>query len=320
VPTPTLWLALLLALGPDEAPPSLVVDVDPCLELDAGELRETIELRLGPGIEHRGGAAARAGDTQLLLDCANEGTAELTLIDPISEVTVTRTVEMPSPERRVDRLGEHATTLLRSAWQNVALERPLEGRRTRTERIAARVARRPSSPWELGDGFVVRGFFAAGSPTVMLGEQVEVVHRPLRHLAWKADGELAFWRVRAELEGTTDEIATLSISAAPALLGWGEIPGRGRRGAGTVALYGGAGFRAGGVRMRSDSFGDSGGFRSFAGPMVTGRASISLGRFVGLAINVEAGWLVHGPDRPNAIPLSLLGPYANGVLVIVSRF
>jgi hypothetical protein len=202
---------------------------------------------------------------------------------------------------------------------NVELERPSDRRRTRAERTAARVARRPSTPWELGDGFAVRSFFGPGTPSLMLGEQVEAVHRPLRHLAWKADGELAFWRVPVEDQGTTDEVATLSISAAPALLGWGEIPGRGHRGAGTVALYGGAGFRAGAVRMRSDEWGNSN-FRSFAGPLAMARASVSLGRFVGLALNIETGWLLHGPTRPNGIPLAFHGPWANGVIVIVSRF
>jgi hypothetical protein len=316
----TLWLALLLALGPDDARPSLVIDVDACLELDADDLRESIELRLGPGLEHRGDAPGQASDTQLLLDCASEREVELTLIDPISALTLTRIVELPPPERRVERLGEHATNLLRSAWLNVALERPNDRRRTRAERVAARVAERPANPWELGDGFAVRSFFHSGTPTLMLGEQVEVVHRPLRHLAWKADGELAFWRVPAERDDEADEIATLSISAAPALLGWGEIPGRGRRGAGTVALYGGAGFRAGGVRMKSTKLGNSNGFRSFASPMVMARASVSLGRFVGLALNIEAGWLLHGPVRPNDVPLTVRGPYANGVIVIVSRF
>lgn len=315
-----LWLTLLLALGPDDARPSLTTHVDACLELDEAALRETIELRLGAGPEYRGDAAGRAGDTQLLLDCASDREAELTLIDPVSNVTMTRIVELPAPERRAERLAEHAVTLLRAAWQNLALERPSDRRRTRAERIAARVAERPSSPWELGDGFVIRSFLDPSSPALMLGEQVEVVHRPLRHLAWKADGELSFWRVPVERDGSSDEVATLSISAAPALLGWGEIPGRGRRAAGTLALYGGAGFRAGAVRMRSDLFGDSGGFRSFVGPLMMARASVSLGRFVGLAINLETGWLLHGPDRPNAVPLALRGPWANGVVVIVSRF
>jgi hypothetical protein len=312
-------LSLLLAIEP-EPRPSLVVHVDPCLELDEAALREIIELRLGPGPEYRGSAPGQTGDTQLLLECADEQTAELTLIDPITETTITRTVELPTPERRAERLAEHATTLLRSAWHNVELERPSDRRRTRTERLAARVARRPSTPWELGDGFAVRSFFAPNTPAVMLGEQVEVVHRPLRHLAWKTDGELALWNVPVEDQGTTDEVWTLSISAAPALLGWGEIPGRGRRGAGTLALYGGPGFRAGGVRMWSDKFGDSDRFHAFAGPLVMARASISLGRFVGLALNLETGWLLLGPDRPRSIPVSLLGPWANGVIVIVSRF
>lgn len=314
----TLWLALLLAIGPGDERPSLAVLVDPCLEIDEQDLRETLELRLGAGLEHHRGPA-RSGDTQLLLDCASERAVEITVIDPISGLIVTRIVEMPPPERRTDRVGELAVTLLRSAWLNVAFAHPSE-RRTRAERIAARVARRPASPWELGDAFVVRSFFDPSAPTLMLGEQVEVVHRPLRHLAWKADGELAFWRVPVEAEGTRDEVATLSISAAPALLGWGEIPGRGRRGAGTVALYGGAGFRAGAVRLRSESFGDSQGFHGFAGPLLTTRVSVALGHFVGLAINLEAGWLLYGPDRPNAIPLALRGPWVNGALVIVSRF
>jgi hypothetical protein len=316
-----LPLSLMLALAPADADtrPGLAVHVDPCLELDEAALRETIELRLGAGPEYRGGAG-QPGDTRLLLDCGTESRVELTVIDPISGTSLVRSVELPDPDRRADRLGEHAVTLVRAAWINVALERPDSDRRSRVERRAARIARRPSSPWELGDGFTIRSFFSPDSPSVMLGEQVEVVHRPLRHLAWKADGELAFWRVPVDVDAGESKISTLTISAAPALLAWGERPGHGKRGAGTLALYGGAGFRAGAVRMRSEAFGNSDGFQSFAGPLAMARASVSLGRFVGLAVNLEAGWLLHGPERPNGIPLSLRGPWANGVIVIVSRF
>lgn len=316
-----LSLSFVLSFAPEAERPGLSIHVDPCLELDAARLLETIELRLGAGPDYRG-PAAKPSDARLWLDCGEGTSVELTLVDPISDATLSRTVELPTDgaERRTERLAEHSVSLIRAAWLNVALERPDDGRRTRAERTAARVARRPSSPWELGDGFAVRSFFAADSPSLMLGEQVEVVHRPLRHLAWKADGELGFWRVPVSFDGVDAEVATLSISAAPALLAWGEIPGRGKRGAGSVALYGGAGFRAGAVRMRSEAFGDSDGFRSFVGPLAMVRASVSLGRFVGLALNLEAGWLLHGPERPNGVPLSLRGPWTNGVIVIVSRF
>ncbi len=310
-------LALLLVLAPGDARPGVAVDVDPCLEFDEELMLETVELLLGAGPEY--GAASGPDDTRVLLDCDAAGGVELTVIDPIADASLVRTVELPPPEHRAERLAEQAVNLVRAAWLELALERPAERSRTRTERIAARVARRPAAPWALGDGFVVRSFFGPDSPALMLGEQVEVVHRPLRHLAWKADGELAFWRVDVERDGTPGEVATLSISAAPALLGWGEIPGRGRRGAGTLALYGGAGLRVGGVRMRSDAFGRTG-FMAYAGPLAMARASVSLGRYVGLALNVEAGWLLHGPERPNDIPLTLRGPWLNGVIVIVSRF
>ena len=58
----------------------------------------------------------------------------------------------------------------------------------------------------------------------------------------------------------------------------------------------------------------------YAGPLATARASVALGRFVGLALEAEAGWILHGPQRPNDVPVSLIGPWLNGVIVIVSRF
>jgi hypothetical protein len=308
---------LVFALAPDPARPGVALQADPCLELDDALLHETVELQLGAGLDLHAGPGS-PGETRVLLGCGGDGSAEITVIDPLSATTLTRIVELPGPAERSEQLGKRAATLVRAAWLNLALERPPA--RSRARSTAARVARRPAAPWELGDGFVVRSYLGQDSPRWMLGEQVEVVHRPLRHLAWKADGELAFWRVPVEVDGVTDEVRTLSISAAPALLGWGEIPSNARRGAGTVALYGGAGFRAGGVRMRSEAFGDSSGFRSYAGPLATVRASVSLGRFVGLAVNLEAGWLIHGPARPSGVPLSLRGPWTNGVIVIVSRF
>lgn len=312
-----LWLGSLLSLTP-QTHPGLVVHTDPCLELDVAELHETIEFQLGAGPDYREGAAALPTDTQLLLDCAPDGRAELTVIDPLTDASATRVVELPAT-RRTEQLGWAAAALVRSVWMNLALDAdPVED--SPAARRAARVARRPVSPWELGDGFVVRGFFAAESPRLMLAEQVEVVHRPLRHLAWKADGEFAGFAERTTMGEESDRVKIRSISAAPSLLVWGEIPARGRNGAGTVAVYGGAGLRVGGVRMRSRSLGESRGFEPFAGPLATARISVSLGRFVRLAVNGEAGWILHGPVRPGGVPLSFVGPWANGVLVLVSAF
>ena len=306
-----LWFGSLLAIT-SPTHPGLVVHADPCLELDVEELHETIEFQLGAGPDYRGDAAGSSTDTQLLLDCHPDGRAELTVIDPLTDSSVTQIVELPLPaKRRTEQLGWAAAALLRSVWMNLALDAdPIED--SAAARRAARVARRPVSPWELGDGFAVRGFFDPRSPRLMLAEQVEAVHRPLRHLAWKADGELAGFKL--------DGVKIRSISVAPSLLVWGEIPARGRNGAGTVAIYGGAGLRIGGVRMRSAAF-ETRGFELFAGPLATARISVSLGRFVRLAINGEAGWILHGPTRlPGVGPTSFIGPWANGVIVLVSSF
>jgi hypothetical protein len=309
----TPWLGLLLAINPPTHP-GLVVHADPCLELDVEVLNDSIEFQLGAGPDYRGDAAGLATDTQLFLDCSEDGRAELTVIDPLTDTTTTRVSELPAT-RRSEQLGWAAAALLRSVWMNLALDAdPIED--TRAARRAARVARRPVSPWELGDGFAVRGFFDSRSPRLMLAEQVEAVHRPLRHLAWKADGELAA-AVPIGAEAEADRVKIRAISVAPSLLAWGEIPARGRNGAGTVAIYGGAGLRVGGVRMRSEN--QSRGFEPFAGPLATARISVSLGRFVRLAINGEAGWILYGP-RPGALPMSFVGPWANGVIVLVSAF
>jgi hypothetical protein len=313
----TLWLGAMLSIS-TPTHPGLVVSADPCLELDVDELHKTIEFQLGAGPDYRGGAAGLTTDTQLLLDCHPDGRAELTVIDPLTDTSTTQLVELP-PRRRTEQLGWAAAALLRSVWMNLALDQDAV-EDSRAARRAARVARRPVSPWELGDGFAVRGFFDPRSPHLMLAEQVEAVHRPLRHLAWKADGELAGFSVPVEDGGESDRVKIRSISVAPALLAWGEIPARGRNGAGTVAIYGGAGLRVGGVRMRSTTLGESRGFELFAGPLATARISVSLGRFVRLAGNGEAGWILHGPVRPGGLPLSFVGPWANGVIVLVSSF
>jgi hypothetical protein len=259
-----------------------------------------------------------ATDTQLLLDCSDGGRVELTVIDPLTDTSATQVIDLPT-RRRSEQLGWAAAALLRSVWMNLALDKdPIED--SPAARRALRVARRPVTAWELGDGFLVRGFFDPRSPRLVLAEQAVAIHRPLRHLAWEADGELSAFRVPVEANGASDRVKLVVVSVGPALLGWGEIPARGRNGAGTVAIYGGAGVRIGGVRMRSEALGNSNGFEPFAGPLATARISVSLGRFVRLAVNAETGWILHGPIRPGGVATSLIGPWANGVIVLVSAF
>jgi hypothetical protein len=312
-----LWLGSLVSFT-NPTHPGLVVHADPCLELDVVVLHDSIEFQLGAGPDYRGDAAGLATDTQLLLDCSDDGRAELTVIDPLTNTSATQVLELPTT-RRSERLGWAGAALLRSVWMNLAIDAdPIEN--SPAARRAARVARRPVTAWELGDGFAVRGFFDPRSPRLLLAEQVEAVHRPLRHLAWKADGEIAAFSFPVEDDGQSDRVKIRSVSVAPSLLGWGEIPARGRNGAGTVAIYGGAGLRIGGVRMLSEQLGESKGFDLFAGPLTTARISVSLSRFVRLAVNAEAGWILHGPVRPGGVPMSFVGPWANGVLVLVSAF
>ena len=137
-------------------------------------------------------------------------------------------------------------------------------------------------------------------------------------------------RFAAQLEAYELLPSSLASSAARALA-FGELalavtlvlppsrPAAAVAAAGLLALYGGAGLRMGGVRMRSAEFGNTG-FELFAGPFTTARASVALGRFVQLAAQAEAGWLLHGPRNPQGIPASFIGPYLNGVLILVSSF
>ncbi|MCA9698559.1 MAG: hypothetical protein KC431_13615 [Myxococcales bacterium] len=312
--------------------PSVVVHIDRCLAeegpgaVDRPTFHESLAAELGPGLELRGEAAAMAGDTQLLIDCSQEDPASLHLriIDPLTGSAIDKQLAAPdsaSSERAAESLARSVAALLRSLWTDLSLDREDEARaRPGTLRRARRIARRPANPWLIGDAFVARSFLGADAPAWMLGEQVLVVHRPLRHLAWRADGELALRRVPVTGADGSLRVNTTMISVAPSLLAWTERPGSGPRGAGTAAIYGGAGMRIGGVRMRdSDGGPGSDGFQIFAGPLATTRVSVSLGRYVGVALDLEAGWALVGPRHPQ-YPLALQGPWLAGALVLSSNF
>jgi hypothetical protein len=326
---PTLALALLL-LDPPPDRPSLVVQIErgdeECVGVDLPHLHESVELALGWALEHRGAAPAMPGDTVVTIACVAEGAPaiELAIDDPQTGTIASRDFEAPSasdPERRAEVLALAVADLVRSTWHALEQEAPAvldsddpEQTSTRTRRRARNIARRPTAPWLAGDGFVFRSYFGARAPAIMLGEQVELVHRPLRNFAWKMDGELAAWRVPVEV----GHVRTLSLSIAPALLGYGEFGGSNKPGRpGRVAIYGGAGARFGGVRMLGEAS-QSSKFRPMGGPMATARIEVSCGRFVRLALVGESGWLLAGPDDPQG--LRMLGPWANGALVIVSAF
>jgi hypothetical protein len=240
-------------------------------------------------------------------------------------VIASRTFDAPDsadPQQRAEALALAVADLVRSTWHTLEQEAPAtlelsdpDHTNTRTRRRARNIARRPTAPWLAGDGFVVRSYFGERAPAIMLGEQVELVHRPLRNLAWKIDGELAAWRVPVEVGG---QVRTMSLTIAPALLGYGEFGGSTRPGRpGRVAIYGGAGARFGGVRMLGEAS-QSGKFRPLGGPLATARIEVVCHRFVRLAMVGETGWLLAGPDDPQG--LRMLGPWANGALVIVSAF
>ncbi|EDM80428.1 Holliday junction DNA helicase B [Plesiocystis pacifica SIR-1] len=306
--------------------------------LVAGSPKPALEVRVeaschGEGLDADGQAAfeehlaeelgwfavdhGRSGGTTLTLRCELDS-VRLRVEDPASEASASRRhVHDPASQNPLEALAWTAAALVRSVWLGPELAPAPE---TPTRRRARRVARRPPVPWHLGDGFVVRSFLGADTPALMLGEQVEVIHRPTRHFAWKAEGELTFFRVPVEEDGVSDRIRTFTVSVAPALLSYAQWRSQRPRGAGTVGVYGGAGLRVGGVRMRSAAFGDSGGYQPFLGPMATARVSVATGRFVGLAVNAEAGWLLLGPERPGRVPLSLRGPWVNGVVVLISSF
>ena len=103
---------LLMVAGPR---PSVVVSVDPCLELDDEILQETVRHTLGAGVDHRGDAAAGPEDTSITLDCGVDGKVEITLVDPHTHTSATQIVELPEPERRAEQLGWAVVASVRSA-------------------------------------------------------------------------------------------------------------------------------------------------------------------------------------------------------------
>lgn len=333
-------LALLLLAAPlastpvstGEPPerPSLVVTVDAgheaCVDVELARLHEAVELALGWAIEHRHAAPAQPWDTTASLRCIGEGepAIELSVHDPQTGTTSSRVLDEPSsrdPKARAEQLGLALADFVRATWLLLDQEAPAtldpidpDHSTAHTRRRARNVARRPTAPYLAGDGFVVRHYFGERAPALMLGEQVELVHRPLRNLAWKIDGELAAWRVDAP----GGEVRTLALTVAPALLGYGEFGGSSRPGRpGRVGLYGGAGARVGGVRMLGDAS-RSAGFRPLAGPLALARIEVSCGRFVRVALVGETGWLLAGPDDPQGV--SMRGAWVNGTFVIVSAF
>lgn len=327
-----LALVLLAPPAPPEPPtrPSLVVSVDQghedCVDVELEALHDAVEYALGWAIEHRHAAPAQTWDTVVALRCIGEEAPaiELTIRDPQTGTLSSRVLDEPlddDPQQRGETLGLAVADLVRATWLQLELEAPAtlepidpDRSSARTRRRARNVARRPTAPYLAGDGFVVRHFFGAKAPALMLGEQVELVHRPLRNFAWKIDGELTAWRVASE----GGPVKTLALTVAPALLGYGELGGSSRPGRpGRVALYGGAGVRVGGVRMLGEPS-PSRGFRPLAGPMAMARLEVSCGRFVRVALYGESGWMLAGPDDPQGV--SMRGAWLNGTFVIVSAF
>lgn len=104
------WIvALALASTPR---PGIVIEVDPCLELDAEELElvnETVELCLGAGPEYLEASAAQSDDTLVLLDCGSAGEAVIRLVDPLTQTSVTRALELPARPRRAEQLQSHSS-------------------------------------------------------------------------------------------------------------------------------------------------------------------------------------------------------------------
>jgi hypothetical protein len=326
----TLALALLL-LDPSSDRPSLVVQIDrgdeACVDVDLPHLHDAVELTLGWALEHRQAAPALQGDTVVTIACVENGdlAIELGIDDPQTGTIASRMFDAPTsadPERRAEVLAIAVADLVRSTWHALEQEAPAvleandpEHTSTRTRRRARNIARRPTAPWLVSDGFVVRSYFGERAPAIMLGEQAELLHRPLRNLAWKIDGELMAWRVPTDVGGV---VRTLAVTVAPALLGYGEFGGSSRPGRpGRVAIYGGAGARFGGVRMLGEAS-TSREFRPLGGPLATARIEVACARFVRLALVGEAGWLLAGPEDPQG--LRMLGPWANGVFMIVSAF
>ena len=312
-----LALALSLAVfdvGPPARAPSVLVELDPCVELEPAALERQLALEFGPAIELEVRASDEAQPesplaqlSSLRVACGVQGLS-LSLDDQLTDKRMARELELAPGggewERRALALA--IVEFVRASWLELELrdeprsalperpppaEQPTSTSETpapvvspATTRAAKRRASQPLNPWLLSLGPRVE--LLTSELTLAGGGQLRVVHQARRSLAWT----LGAAAVHARKRSSPGRVALTEAWLAPALLASLQ---RARYG-----LAGGAGVRVGfthlrGLAAEDAPFSARAFTRSVGGAFALTRAQLELPtqRRLALAVEFELGWV-----------------------------
>ena len=305
----------------------LRLQLEQCPEIDRATVNRvvTMELEAAPADERQDGALTTAH-----AQCGG-GRARLTVEDPVTGKTMTRTLDLENQPRglRSRLLGLAISELVLASWIELHLaSEPLSSQpdavvRPEARREAAAIAERrlqvvssarAGVPWEIVAGPAVRRF---SSGLLTWGLSASAWHwldeHPLAGVGLEVDGSYG----EQSVPGLASASAT-SLSFAPCLLM--------RSAFGAFVVTAGAGWRVGLARLSAEPASErragQAGWRGWTGPFLAVDLSVPLSRSLFLRAGVESGYvLVPAHGRVDSVPvIELAGAWLGGVLSLGARF
>jgi hypothetical protein len=311
--------------------PTVAVEVDACVPVDAAELHRVAAIELGHEVDYRAGVVAEGSVTQVRVSCAEAG-IELAVADALTHKSMTRTLALGEmPERSRTRLLALAVAeFVAASWVELSLvPQPAvaptgppagDDARAAAQAVTSRRAPPPPKqeppppappppkphPWLLAGAFSVQRW--SSDESVLFGGAARLLHAAPGHVAWT----VAFDAMTTSKDVSTGSVSATTFAASGGLL----LHLR----AASVGLYAGPGLRAGLVRLAGEPDGsEAQGGRSFApllGLVWLSRAEFEVTPRLRFGFDLELGIAtmtaraLHGEDTA----LELSGGWITGAL------
>jgi hypothetical protein len=317
-------LAVVLAAPVGPAP--LRLQLDQCLDLDQATVKRVVAMELQAALSEE-----RPGNTltSAKVECS-DATVRLTVDDPVTEKTTTRTFDLGGQPRslRSRLVGLALSEAVLASWIELRLAPAPPPRASEevawqeTRRAAADIAERrlrvvrpapPPEPAELWVGPGAR-WFSSGLHTLGLAVSAR---RWLDPRASAGVGlELDVGYGRRSVSGVAQAAAT-SLSLAPALLMRSDFAG--------FVVMAGAGWRLGVAHLTADPASPlrtgRSATRPWTGPFLALSFSVPLGRSFLLGANLETGYVM-APARGGIAGVevvALSGSWLGGMICLVAK-
>lgn len=306
--------------------PEVHMEVDACVGVEAPALERRVQMELPPGV-----AVVADGErpftTRIRISCP-DGLVRLELHDPVTRKSMRRDLDPATipANGRVRLLALAVVEFVNASWVELTLDRPTppapkpaapappKALVAETRAAVARPAPRSSSPrWSAGGGLLARGW--PGNDLVTLGAGVELMHRPLRHLQWSLDLDVAGW----DKDADAGSMALLVASGRGLVAGVGTV--------GRVRGWGGIGVRAGMIHVRSRSDEPTVSGTRFVEPWFgvagSGGLAVALTPKLDLALRFDAGWTLRAVrvrDLDGSRVFALEGAWLGGTVGLAGRW